>query len=111
MKTIQSFEDLNSPAFQQRLNENTQSILLDVHTQDEFKQGHIPGSVNMDVMDIAFYDHVGSLDKNQTYFVYCRSGGRSRQAYSIMSDLGLTAINLAGGILDWSGKVTSDNNK
>lgn len=48
MKTIQSFEDLNSGEFQQRLKEDTKSVLLDVRTQEEFKRGRIPGSVNMD---------------------------------------------------------------
>ncbi|MBA4057957.1 MAG: rhodanese-like domain-containing protein [Marivirga sp.] len=105
MKTIQSFEDLNNVEFQRRLKENIQSVLLDVRTQEEFKGGRIPGSVNMDVMDITFYERITSLDKSKTYFVYCRSGGRSRQACSIMNKLGFIVINLAGGIMSWSGEV------
>jgi rhodanese-related sulfurtransferase len=111
MNTIQSFEDLSHVDFQQRLEESKQSILLDVRTPEEFKESRIPGSVNRDVMDATFYEHAKVLDKSKTYFVYCRSGGRSRQACSILNNLGFTVINLAGGIMGWNGKVISDNSE
>jgi rhodanese-related sulfurtransferase len=105
MKTINTYEDLGSIAFQQRLKETQGAVLLDVRTSEEFQEGRIPGSVNIDVTDITFPERVNSLDKSKTYFVYCRSGGRSQHACSSMNRLGLTVVNLAGGILRWTGEV------
>jgi rhodanese-related sulfurtransferase len=105
MKTINTYEDLASAAFQQRLNESPESVLLDVRTPEEFQEGRIPHAINIDVTDGSFPKRVASLDKSKTYFVYCRSGGRSLQACSIMKGLGFTVINLTGGIMSWSGEV------
>ena len=49
---------------------------------------------------------IEELDKSKNYYVYCRSGGRSGQACSIMSQLGFeNAFNLLGGIMNWEGEV------
>jgi rhodanese-related sulfurtransferase len=105
MKTTKSYEDLSSPAFQQRLKNSTNAALMDVRTSQEFREGHISESINLDVTDASFHEGIKSLDKSKTYFVYCRSGGRSRQACAILADLGFTVINLAGGIIAWTGEV------
>ncbi|MFC2148231.1 rhodanese-like domain-containing protein, partial [Bacteroidota bacterium] len=46
------------------------------------------------------------LDKSKNYYVYCRSGQRSRQACAIMNSIGIpNAYNLMGGILEWKGDI------
>jgi rhodanese-related sulfurtransferase len=52
-------------------------------------------------MSFNFKNEIEQLDKNKTYFVYCRSGNRSGQACMMMSDLSLKAYNLIGGIGAW----------
>ena len=51
------------------------AILLDVRTPMEHEAGTIPGSKNIAVQELA--QRLGELDPNQSYVVYCRSGGRS----------------------------------
>ncbi|MFN4083815.1 MAG: rhodanese-like domain-containing protein [Bacteroidia bacterium] len=96
-----SYEDLSGSEFKQVIENTENAVLLDVRTPGEFNGGTIPGAINMDIMSYDFHDKVGSLDKNKTYFVFCRSGNRSGQACSMMSKMGLKSYNLAGGIGAW----------
>lgn len=76
-------------------------VIIDVTTPAEFKSGHIEGAVNMNIFS-DFQGSVSGLDKSKTYFVYCRSGNRSRMAVSIMEKLGFKDIlHLEGGIIEW----------
>ena len=105
MKTLTKYENLYSNEFERRLNENSDAILLDVRTAAEFRGERIPNAINIDITDSSFLEKIAELDKTKSYFVYCRSGGRSGRACSIMSSEGLTAFNLAGGISNWRGKI------
>lgn len=76
--------------------------VLDVRTADEFKDGHIPGAVNLDVLDNGFKQEVAALDKSKTYLVHCASGRRSANAAGQMKALGFkSVIDLAPGFNGW----------
>ena len=100
------FENLNSQEFQNELENNETAALLDVRTPAEHRRSKIPGAVNIDIMDEGFLNAICRLDKSKTYYVYCRSGGRSRHACHVMAQEGFKVANLAGGILSWHGEVT-----
>lgn len=102
-----TYQDLPAPAFEKQITENKGSTILDVRSSGEFKAGHIPGAINVNVMDDAsFAKKISGLDKSKTYYVYCRSGGRSGQACSLLAGQGFTHVfNLAGGLSGWQGPV------
>lgn len=76
--------------------------VLDVRTADEFKSGHIPGAVNLDVLDDSFEQKVAALDKSKTYLVHCAAGRRSANAADEMRKLGFkSVIDLAPGFNGW----------
>lgn len=104
-KAAGSYENLESREFQKRISENRSCIILDVRTEDEFKSERIPDSININAMDPSFMKSISTLDKSKTYFVYCRSGGRSGSACAILSKQGFKVYNLAGGISDWTGET------
>ena len=80
-------------------------ILLDVRRADEFAAGHIPGAVNLPNEKIG-KDEIPSLpDKNQTIYIYCRSGNRSKQAADKLLALGYTNLIEFGGIIDYAGEL------
>ena len=97
------YKDLLPESFKTKMAEDENFVLLDVRTQMEFEQGHIPGAVNIDVQGPLFQSEISELDKTKTYYVNCRSGGRSGMACQIMSQVGFTGnlYNLAGGIMAW----------
>ena len=80
-------------------------ILLDVRRADEFAAGHIPGAVNLPNEKIGTEEIASLPDKNQTIYIYCRSGNRSKQAADKLLALGYTSLIEFGGILDYSGEL------
>ena len=80
-------------------------IILDVRREDEFAEGHIPGAINVPNEGIQDTEPSELPDKNQTIYVYCRSGNRSKQAASKLVAMGYTNIIEFGGIMDWTGEI------
>ena len=99
------FKNLDSREFQSEFKSNTRSTLIDVRTPGEYRSGKIPGAVNIDIMDEEFLSTIDRLDKSKTYYVYCRSGGRSGRACHVMTQQGFKVANLAGGICNWHGEI------
>jgi rhodanese-related sulfurtransferase len=101
--------DLTQEEWASKLKNDTNAVVLDVRTEGEVMQGIIPNAINIDIYKgQGFIYRLEELDKTKNYYVYCRSGSRSRQACSIMNRLGFeNAYNLIGGVLDWEGEITS----
>jgi rhodanese-related sulfurtransferase len=89
----------------QRLINKKNTILLDVRTEVEYKAGHIPGSLQIDFLKTEdFKKQVAVLDKSKPYLLYCRSGKRSKDAMSVMKEMGFTKLfDLQGGFNSWEG--------
>lgn len=80
-------------------------VILDVRTQEEFDQGHIPGAIQISHEEIAEKAEEVLTDKDQMILVYCRSGRRSKIAAEALVELGYTNIREFGGIIDWPYEV------
>ena len=80
-------------------------IILDVRTQEEYDEGHIPGAIVISHEEIAEKAEKVLTDKEQLILVYCRSGRRSKIAAEALVELGYTNIKEFGGIIDWSYEV------
>ena len=76
-------------------------IILDVRTQEEYNEGHIPGAIVIPHEEIADKAEEVLTDKDQLILVYCRSGRRSKIAAEALAELGYTNIKEFGGIIDW----------
>ena len=85
----------------------TSNTILDVRTPQEYSEGYISNAVNLNIYDAnAFMSKVQSFNKENNYYIYCKSGGRSSQACQIMSQLGFNNVfNLVGGITNWNGEI------
>ncbi|TSO26749.1 rhodanese-like domain-containing protein [Lactobacillus sp. LL6] len=78
--------------------------LIDVRTEMEYAGSHIPEAQNFPLEEIAKF----SGNKNQPYYLICRSGNRSSQAAAILELKGYEVTNVQGGMLDWHGKTISE---
>ena len=81
-------------------------IILDVRTQEEYDQGHIPGAILIPDSEINVRAEKELTDKDQLLLVYCRSGRRSKLAAEALVELGYTNIKEFGGIIDWPYETT-----
>ena len=97
-----SLENINQIV--EEIKNDSQAHLIDVRTQQEFRGGHIPGSVNLP-LDRAHTIEQIVPDKKTKLVVYCHSGARSAQAVGVFKRLGYEDVINAGGILDWTGSV------
>ena len=75
---------------------------LDVRTMAEYSEGHIPGTININVLDDSFAVMAGStLQKDKPVALYCRSGKRSKKAAAILSEKGYKVYELDKGFNAW----------
>lgn len=82
-------------------------IILDVRTEQEFEEQHIPDAINVP-SEMIGKDEIPELpDKEQLIMVYCRSGNRSKQASEKLVKLGYSNIVEFGGMKDWPGETVS----
>lgn len=96
-----SYEDVNVKEFAE-LVADSNVVVLDVRTAEEFAEGHITRAVNIDVKKDDFLAKVKStLPIDEKIAVYCRSGRRSADACEKLSAEGYSVVNLKGGILAW----------
>lgn len=82
---------------------------LDVRTVAEYSEEHIPGSININVLDEQFAAIADStLQKDKPIALYCRSGKRSKKAAAILSRKGYKVYELDKGFIGWkeAGKET-----
>ena len=75
-------------------------VLLDVRTPEEFAAGHLAGAQNLDFRAPGFQEKVAKLDKAKTYVLYCASGNRSGQANVLMEEAGFGKVVNAGAFKD-----------
>lgn len=87
----------------------TDYILLDVRTQAEYEEKHIPGAVCIPNETIGAEEIPELPDKDQLILIYCRSGNRSKQASEKLVQLGYTNIVEFGGINVWPGETVTGN--
>ena len=97
----EEYKNLSSAQFE-KLIKDSNVQLLDVRTLAEHMEGHIPGSLNINVQDKDFSSCIDDLlDNKKEVAVYCRSGRRSRTAADILVKKGFKVYNLDKGILNW----------
>lgn len=100
-------KNLTQEQWKEGIEKDENASILDVRTEEEYIEGFIPNSSNLDIYKgQEFLDEVGKLDKSKNYYVYCRSGARSAQACALMNQNGIeNTYNLMGGITEWEGDI------
>ena len=77
-------------------------ILVDVRTIEEYESGHIQDAINFDFYSRSFQKEILSLDKSSSIILYCRTQNRSTKTANFLKENGYKEITvLAGGITSW----------
>ena len=80
-------------------------VLVDVRTPKEFNAGHLDNALNIDWLGDSFSAEFAEIKKNQTIYLYCKSGKRSADATKFLDSLGYrNVVNLEGGYIAWAEK-------
>lgn len=99
------YQNITAEEAKQIMDTEKDYLILDVRTQEEYDQAHIPGAVLIPHTEIAEQAERTLTDKDQLLLVYCRSGRRSKLAAETLVELGYTNILEFGGIIDWAYEV------
>ncbi|MCE7061779.1 thioredoxin domain-containing protein [Dyadobacter sp. CY343] len=113
--TTASAQTVLSPdEFERKILTNKEIQLLDVRTPEEYREGHLANSKNLNYKDADFRQQVNKLDKNRPVYVYCLSGGRSGAAAKTLAESGFAEVyDMKGGYIKWTsaGKKTEGSSE
>lgn len=98
-KLYRSKENLTKDEIKQMLRNNTNAVLLDVRSHQEYEEGHLNGAINIPTYEI--YRNAPKIIKNKDTIIiaYCTVGLRSKNAINILRRMGYKNLyHLEGGI-------------
>ena len=100
-----SYQQVDAETAKELMDTEDDYVILDVRTQAEYDESHIPGAILIPHDTVATAAEDALPDKGQLILVYCRSGNRSKQASQALVDLGYTNVVEFGGINSWPYEV------
>ena len=103
-----TYEQISQDEAKRIMDTESDYIIIDARTQEEFDEGHIENAILIPEYEIQEKAPELIPDKNALILVYCRSGRRSKEAAEKLVALGYTNIVEFGGILDWNGEIVSE---
>lgn len=88
-----------------RLWQNKEAVIIDVRTPGEYREGHIPGVVNIPLDELE--KRMGEIPKDKQVVLICHTGNRSAQGTKLLRSKGFNNVfNSTGGMSTWKGPVT-----
>ena len=90
------------------MDSETDYVIIDARTEEEFAAGHIPNAILIPEYEIAERAPAELPHKDGLILVYCRSGRRSKIASEKLVKLGYTNVKEFGGIIDWPYETTTE---
>lgn len=105
---VNSYKQISQEEAAQMMEEDDGHVILDVRTQEEYDEGHIPGAICIPNEEITDTKPELLPDVDQVILIYCRSGRRSKEAAEKLFNMGYTHIYEFGGIIDWTGEIEKE---
>lgn len=108
-KLVRSIEkyDINIEQLKEKVKEG--AILIDIRSPQEYKEGHLEGSILIPEYELKARAKDRLQDKGQVIIVYCSTGIRSKKAQKILQKMGYSEVyNLKDGTESISWEWKSD---
>lgn len=96
-------KEITAKELEQKIKNGENVNIIDVREEEEIAFGKIPSArhIPLDKMPERYTE----LDKNQHYYMVCRSGARSSNASAFLEEKGYDVTNMAGGMMSWEGEI------
>ena len=107
--SVITYEQITAQEAKALMDTETDYIIIDARTEEEFAQGHIANAILIPEYEVAERAEKELPNKNQLILVYCRSGRRSKIAAEELVKLGYTNVKEFGGIIDWPYETTVED--
>ena len=97
---VLSYTSLTVDGAKSLIQENTDLVVLDVRTKEEYEISHLQNAILIPVSELP--NRLAELDKDKKILVYCKTGVRSAKAGDILVNNGFGLVyNMLGGIDAW----------
>ena len=96
-----TYQQITAEEAKSIMDTETDYIIIDARTDEEFAEGHIKDAILIPEYEIAERAEQELPNKDALILVYCRSGRRSKIASEELVKLGYTNVKEFGGIIDW----------
>lgn len=95
-----TYQNLSFVDYRNTYYEGNEHSLVDVRSQMEFQQGHVPGAINIPLQDLQ--GRTQEISNEKPVVVICASGNRSMSGSDIFTREGFSEVyNLQGGTMIW----------
>lgn len=84
-----------------KLSDGEKLFLLDVRTNEEYRENHIPQSISLPLQQLKSNIEKIVSSKDAEIVLYCQSGTRAAEGCRLLSAMGYTNIKNMGGIMSW----------
>ncbi len=84
-----------------QMEKDSNIVLVDVRTIEEFRDAHIDGAINVPLDTVPSQFERQFPDKDKTYFIICYSGARAGDATNFVTKLGYEKAYNIGGVSTW----------
>lgn len=99
-QTMNQTINISPSEFEEKVQDEP-GVVIDVRTDEEYNNGHLAiTNHQFNLLDGEFENQLVNLNKNETYYLYCRTGNRSGQAARLMKDKGFENVYNVGGFND-----------
>lgn len=75
--------------------------IIDVREDFEVQFGMIDGAEHIPMNDVP--NRLDEFDQDQTYYIVCKSGGRSADVATFLNQHDIDAVNVDGGMMEYKG--------
>ena len=104
-----SYNRITAQQAKEKIDSGEDIIIVDVRTQEEYEEAHIPGALLIPNETIGEEKPEQLSDIDAEILIYCRSGNRSAQAAKKLANMGYTNVYDFGGIKDWPYETTTED--
>jgi rhodanese-related sulfurtransferase len=102
MTSRDSYSEVPQDTLLKYLEEDRDMCILDVRSQREYGQGHLPKAIHMDYQKISTHAEDLEPHRRKDIIVYCEHGMRSRMAITVLQRAGFTRVyHLEGDMVEW----------
>ncbi len=104
LEARKSVNERSPAAIHEQLTGTPDTLLIDVREPDEYRQGHIAGSINIPrgMLEFRISNEPQLQNLSRPIVVYCKTSGRAALSVVAMQTMGFTnVVSLAGGFDAW----------
>ncbi len=84
------------------IDKNPDLLLVDLRSSEAYNQYHIPGAINIPLVQLFSEASLEILDNDQIRVLYSNGGTHAAQAWVMLTQMGIKSYVLLGGLNYWS---------